>query len=269
MPGNTTLRTSAVEASWTNARQPFRLMPRVAIAATVIAGTSITGHDALAAISLDTFTTATGSGTTQTFGEWGYQTWSAPAVTGTGILGTRTLTSRVWGNALPYYANAVLTSNSASTALLEANAFVSGWNNVGNWRVDINYGNFGTLDLSSPMTDLIVRGSGTFANFRSGTSVKVILADSATSASTSVELHRSWEWSTATVGDIRVPLDSLGATVDLHAISSVTIQFFSNMGGDAHSVVNYEIDALSIVPAPAAAPLLALVGLTARGRRRR
>jgi len=224
-------------------------------------------------IVLDDFTTPIGAGTTQTFGEWGYQTWNAPSVSGAGVLGTRTLSSRVWGNGLPYSPLATLTTNSPTTARLQTSAGVSGWNNVGYTRLDIGYGNFGTLDLRSPqMTELLIRGNGTFSNWRGGSSVSVFMTDSTGSqVGYSHFLHDGNAGANVSLTDIRIPLAGfdIGADFNLAAVTSVTIRFNAYISGDGWASSDYEIDSLSIIPAPAAAPLLALAGLTARSRRRR
>jgi hypothetical protein len=258
MPGNTTLRTSTVEASWTDARQPLRAMPRI--------------HFTLTAICV-----MLGSAGTSAFADYVLDSFLTPqtgvVTVGEGHYGERLTSAYVNPNNQIGVSQCSVTIDGSGTARIQLAAQSSG-----TATASITY----LIPIDFPMaevTGINITGSGVVSasGASPGGASSVVrygyrLQSVYPPPLAFYSRENSVREATMALGDLSFSLSNdwqgpFGPT----AVNSLTIYF------EIHAFVglastDYQIDEITLtsiaVPTPAAAPLLALAGLLGNRRRR-
>jgi hypothetical protein len=107
-------------------------------------------------------------------------------------------------------------------------------------------------------------GSGVYGHLGAATVISVTISSTTGSSVAEVLLSES-----SALGNIDFDTSSLVGTADLANVSGIDLTVRSDCGINAYFSLEYRMNQLLVLPCPSTAPLLALAGLTARGRRRR
>lgn len=196
--------------------------------------------------------------------DWGVSAVGTPQ-TGADVLGTRQVTSIAYWQSTLIHEISFVGSGDGSLAIRTRGdgAGSNAWVQV---RGTIAYRNFGLLDLSADGQALRLAGQGVYGVHGWGgiTTLGITLHSAGGSSTATVDLT-----SNGVLNDLTFELNQFSGSADMTSVSGIDFTVRSSCGVNGGVSFDYEATEFSVVPAPAAAPLLALAGLTARGRRRR
>jgi hypothetical protein len=238
-----------------------RATPGLLLATAYVATAICSSREAQASVvtSVDSFETVMSSPPAT---DWGVFAIGTPQ-TGTDILGTRQVSTIAYWQATPIHEISIVGSGDGE-AVITTRGDGHGSGARVQLRGTISYRNFGVLNLSAPGQTIRMAGSGVYGHLGAATVISVTISSTTGSSVAEVLLSES-----SALGNIDFDTSSLVGTADLANVSGIDLTVRSDCGINAYFSLEYRMNQLLVLPCPSTAPLLALAGLTARGRRRR